>query len=173
MSLSENNELNKLLKYVARSLFKRTTVGATLAKLKTIEMYLSDVTYEEFSGSRASAIKLNRLNNNYSAALKIAQLFVRGFGIQSRVGHDENFGILFDMNRLFEEFITVTCAHFAPRFWHRRSFSETFVACHCVPWTSRMLSSRKRAHSGRDRISLLRALMDRPSSLIPSTSCLI
>lgn len=102
---SENNELNKLFKYVTCALHGITRVAETQSKLKRIELLLAEVADEVIGLDRARRIKLTRLNKGYELSLGLAQMFIAGLRPEPRAGQVNNLGIVFDMNRVFEEFI--------------------------------------------------------------------
>lgn len=102
---TEDNELNRLFKFVGDGLLGVTSAESTYAKLKIIESHLSEVGIEAFTPARANRITLNRQNAHYEICLSLAQMFVGGLSPEPRAGGSRNIGILFDMNKLFEEFI--------------------------------------------------------------------
>jgi 5-methylcytosine-specific restriction enzyme subunit McrC len=102
---SEDNELNRFIKYVTTLLLKCTRVETSFNKLKIIEMCLSDVSYHIFDAHRAEKISLDRFNSNYLTCLNLGKLIIQNSSPQPLVGNRSNPGILFDMNKLFEEFI--------------------------------------------------------------------
>lgn len=102
---SENNELNKCLKFVAIQLLSITKDQETYSKLKTIQSYLLEIENENFDYNRANNIQINRQNSTYKLSIDLAKLFLAGLTPVPKSGASNNLGIYFDMNQLFEAFI--------------------------------------------------------------------
>lgn len=102
---SEDNDLNKLFKFVAKKLTNVTRAESSFTRLRAIVSALSEVGDKQFGPTTANKIELTRLNAGYAIPLRLAKLFVAGFSPEPRSGKEENLGIVFDMNKVFEEFI--------------------------------------------------------------------
>lgn len=102
---SENNELNQLFKFVAKSLSVATRVQSNFTRLKAIVTMFSEVTDCKFTSIQAERLSTTRLNAGYAMPLALAKLFVAGFSPAPNAGASEGIGITFDMNKVFEEFI--------------------------------------------------------------------
>lgn len=96
--------INRLL-HTALLLVTRLTTSPLLAqKLRALRMRFSQV---GTLGSRERAPHpqdLNRMQIRYAPLIALAHLFLDGQYLDARSGHNLAFGLLFDMNRLFERF---------------------------------------------------------------------
>ncbi len=60
-------------------------------------------------------MNINRLTKYYENALKIAEIFLKNSSFSTYKGENENFALLFDMNRLFESYVGE---------WFRKNFEN-------------------------------------------------
>lgn len=86
--------------------------------LRRIMVRLEDVT-ELPIGTAPPTIVLTRLNAPYGPALGLAELVIRNLSIEASVGNQSSVGFLFDMNRVFEDFLTAALTAELERFGGR------------------------------------------------------
>lgn len=112
---SPNNLLNRTFKFVAHALRRLTISSTTRAFLDKILAIYDDVELRPISYSQAKTILLNRNQLIFKDCLDLVLLFLQHCTISL---HDKNFinlAILFDMNKLFEEFVATGLENSFPR----------------------------------------------------------
>jgi 5-methylcytosine-specific restriction enzyme subunit McrC len=103
---TENNLMNQIFKYSTELFFRATSSKYNKKLLEDILIYLCDVDYKKIDLSDFEKIKFTRLNQNYKPILNLCKLIFENMNIQfSAANKLETFVFMFDMNRLFEEFI--------------------------------------------------------------------
>ena len=102
---SEDNPLNRALKYTAYLLANACRDSRTLKKLEQILSLLTEVSFTVISLHDLENIKLTRLNQEYEPLLNLCKLFISRSSVELSVGKISVFSLLFDMNELFEEFV--------------------------------------------------------------------
>lgn len=100
-----DNLLNQTLKFVAHALQKLTSVSQTRQKLLKINAIYDDVTLRAVSYTETQKIILNRNQTIFKEPLELAQMFLQNSTISLHNHTFTNLAILFDMNKLFEEFV--------------------------------------------------------------------
>ena len=97
---------NRLLLSAARRLLRLPGVPSRVrAALLHLTTRLADVTALT-PGDTLPAVRRSRLNDRYQPALRLAGLILQGHSIEMVVGGVRASGFLFDMNRIFEDFLT-------------------------------------------------------------------
>lgn len=103
---SENNTISKALKYTAVSLLRLTTRSSTQLSLHRCIGLLDGVIPEFISPDVLERSVHERRDSNFNALLSLTKFFLKklrpDFGSTTST---EVFGIVFDMNELFEEFV--------------------------------------------------------------------
>ena len=102
---TSDNLLNQTFKFVAQALCLLTTVPATRALLNKILAIYEDVESRAISYAQAKKILLNRNQLIFKGVLDLALLFLQHTTISLHNKTFTNLAILFDMNKLFEEFV--------------------------------------------------------------------
>jgi 5-methylcytosine-specific restriction enzyme subunit McrC len=102
---TEDNPLNRILRYCNHLLRDQTGIPATAAVLRENEILLGDVATVPRTIRDVDGIHLNRLNRQYEPILELCRLLLRQSTVDIRAGALQQITILFDMNRLFEEFV--------------------------------------------------------------------
>lgn len=99
---------NRLVLGAAESLlrFPRIPHGTRL-RLRRVRAALEGVT-PAAPGPDVSAPPPSRLNTRYRSALALAELILRGSSVSTRQGAVTSIAFLFDMNRVFENFLSAT-----------------------------------------------------------------
>ena len=102
-----DNLLNRLLRYVVESLWRLTQDSLNRKHLSDLRYWMDEVTLlPTMSSQDAAKIQLTRLNEHYRPLLNLARLFLDNMGLQLSADSLPSFSFVFDMNQLFERFLT-------------------------------------------------------------------
>jgi 5-methylcytosine-specific restriction enzyme subunit McrC len=124
-----DNALNRVLRYVVEKLWQLTRNSQNRQMLSELRYWMDGVTLPPIvTPQMAKGIALSRLNQQYEPLLNLARLFLEGLGLQLSVSDQTAFAFIFDMNQLFEGFLT----GFIQR--HRRDIlPESLRECRLLP----------------------------------------
>jgi 5-methylcytosine-specific restriction enzyme subunit McrC len=101
-----DNALNRVFRFVVERLWRLTRDGANRQLLGELRQWMEEVTLPaDLTASAASPAALTRLNARFEPLLNLARLFLEGGSLQLAARDFETFAFVFDMNRLFEEFV--------------------------------------------------------------------
>ncbi len=102
-----DNPLNQVFRYVVERLWQLTRDGGNRQILTELRYWMDEVALlPVVTVEMANRIQLSRLNQNYAPLLNLARLFLEQLGLQLSASDVTTFSFVFDMNRLFEEFMT-------------------------------------------------------------------
>lgn len=102
-----DNLLNRLLRYVVESLWRLTQDSLNRKHLSDLRYWMDEVALlPTMSSQDAAKIQLTRLNEHYRPLLNLARLFLDNIGLQLSADSLPSFSFVFDMNQLFERFLT-------------------------------------------------------------------
>lgn len=102
---SENNLLNQLFLFVSTCLYNISNNSYNKKTLKFIINYYSDISFVRFDKFKARKIKLTRNQELFKKPFKLAKMFVEQTSVDLSKNKFENITLVWDMNKLFEEFI--------------------------------------------------------------------
>ena len=102
---SENNILNQLFLYVATSLYEVSKNSENKRVLKLMIDYFADIKMIRFDKFKCNKIRLNRNQILFEKPFKLAKMFVENSSVDLSKNRIENISLVWDMNKLFEEFI--------------------------------------------------------------------
>jgi len=102
---SENNILNQLFLFVAKCLYEISQNSANKRVLKLIIDYFADVKFVRFNKFSCEKIQLTRSQKFFEKPFKLAKMFVEKSSLDLSNNRFENISLVWDMNKLFEEFI--------------------------------------------------------------------
>jgi 5-methylcytosine-specific restriction enzyme subunit McrC len=103
---SPDTPLNQIFRFVVEHLLLRTTDTSNRRLLGDVREWLADVQYPAtVSTAHLRQINFTRLNERFRPAFNLARLFLESRVLQLEVGQHHTFAFMFDMNRLFEEFV--------------------------------------------------------------------
>jgi len=102
----EDNLLNQIFKFTTVSLLKITKNGYNAKILQELSFLFDNVTFKKITESDFQKIKLDRLNSFYEPVLNLAKIFITNSSLEVRSNNIDTFTFVFDMNELFEDFIT-------------------------------------------------------------------
>ena len=97
--------LNQVLKHCNRLLLSATGVADTRVLLLENAALLADVEDQAVHVRDLDDIHLNRLNSRYEPVLAMCRLLLSSSTLDLRAGRITQLAFVFDMNRLFEEFV--------------------------------------------------------------------
>ncbi|HKV37129.1 MAG TPA: hypothetical protein VJP89_22500 [Pyrinomonadaceae bacterium] len=126
---SADNRLNRVFRLVVERLWKLTRDNDNRQMLGELREWMEEVTLvPNVTAESANPSQLTRLNERYRPLLNLARMFLDGGALQMAAGDLATFAFVFDMNQLFEKFIT--------GFVHRHSgeiLSDELKACDFLP----------------------------------------
>lgn len=102
---SENNILNQLFLYVATCLFNISNDSKNKKLLKFVTNYFCDVDLIKLDKFKVRKIILSRNQKLFEKPFKLAKMFIEHSSVDLSKNKIENITLLWDMNKLFEEFI--------------------------------------------------------------------
>ncbi|HEX8188839.1 MAG TPA: hypothetical protein VF586_10840 [Pyrinomonadaceae bacterium] len=101
-----DNALNRVFRFVVERLWRLTRDGANRQLLGELRQWMEEVTLPaDLPAGAAAPALLTRLNARFEPLLNLARLFLAGGSLQLAARDFETFAFVFDMNRLFEEFV--------------------------------------------------------------------
>jgi 5-methylcytosine-specific restriction enzyme subunit McrC len=107
---------NQLLLSAALRLLRAPGVlERTRGALLRLAAQLADVT-ALVRGQPLPAVRFSRLNERYRPAVRLAELVLRGRSIEAEAGGVRATGFLFDMNRVFEDYVTAALKRELPAY---------------------------------------------------------
>lgn len=102
---TDDNSFNRIFKYTVALLQKISTNSSNQQLLMELSFAFNDIAFEVITKEHFQSLNVNRLNRQYLPVLELARLFILNSSLQMTAKDIETFSFVFDMNRLFEEFI--------------------------------------------------------------------
>lgn len=102
---SENNLLNQLFLFVSTCLYNISENSLNKKNLKFIINYYSNIDFVRFDKFKIKNIKLSRNQELFEKSFNLAKMFVEQTSVDLSNNKFENITLVWDMNKLFEEFI--------------------------------------------------------------------
>ncbi|MCB9370420.1 hypothetical protein H6501_02385 [Candidatus Woesearchaeota archaeon] len=102
---TEDNSLNKTFKLTIDKLLKFTQNSKNFKLLTECNLILQDVTLNKLSINDVEKVKFTRLNKQYENIFNLAKLLLFENSIDLNSKDTKTYSLMFDMNKLFEEFI--------------------------------------------------------------------
>jgi 5-methylcytosine-specific restriction enzyme subunit McrC len=103
---STDTPLNQIFQFVSECLLRRSTDLSTCRLLRDIDKWLVDVEHQnKIVQAHLDAVHFTRLNARFQPAFSLARLFVENQAFQLTAGARDTLAFVFDMNRLFEQFV--------------------------------------------------------------------
>ena len=119
---SENNALNQLFLFVSECLYNISGDSHNRKILKFIINYYSDVELVRFDKFKAAKIMLSRNQQLFKKPFSLAKMFVEKTSVDLTKNRFESITMLWDMNKLFEEFVF----EIMKKYEHETGFNFTF-----------------------------------------------
>jgi 5-methylcytosine-specific restriction enzyme subunit McrC len=101
----ENNSLNQLFLFVSTCLYNISNNSYNKKILRFIINYYSDIDLMLFDKFKAEKIKLTRNQTLFKKPFNLAKMFIENTSVDLTKNKFENITLVWDMNKLFEEFI--------------------------------------------------------------------
>lgn len=103
---TDNNELNRIFKYVARMLLFASSNSGNKTLLQNILLIYSEIDdIAKPDEAYLSRVRFTRMNQAYKPIFELAKMFLQNLSSQSLSSKISTFTFMFDMNVLFEQFI--------------------------------------------------------------------
>lgn len=103
---SIDNTLNQIFNTCIRKTIKNVKNSETLKILSHINVIFSEVSYIDISNKKILDYKFSRLNSRFEPSLLLAKMLLNGYSSIGNKGDDKSFAILFEMNDVYERYIT-------------------------------------------------------------------
>lgn len=103
---SIDNTLNQIFNTCIKKIIRNIKSSETLKILSHINVVFSEVGYIDVDNKKILDYKLNRLNSRFETSLLLAKMLLNGFSSIGNKGDDKLFAILFEMNDVYEKYIT-------------------------------------------------------------------
>ena len=103
---SADNSLNRLLACATALLIRRTNVASTQRLLSEIDAHFSDVAPVSVQQALDENIRLDRKDLRWGPCARLARLILNSLYQTVHGGKQEGVALLFDMNKLFEAYVT-------------------------------------------------------------------
>ena len=100
-----DNLMNQILWYGIKVLKQLTFDTNLIQRIRKLELVFPEVKSMPITANHFEIIHLNRKNVIYQKALEIAKIIILNYSPDISVGNDNMLTILFDMNKLWEEYI--------------------------------------------------------------------
>lgn len=102
-----DNPLNRIFRYVVERLWYLTRDSQNRQLLTDLRYWMDEVALlPALSIEEVQNTTLNRLNQQYEPLLNLARLFLERLGLELAASDTNAFAFIFDMNQLFEGFMT-------------------------------------------------------------------
>ena len=103
--LSEDNAYNRILKFVLGMLLKTATGNRAFQQVSELLMRFDPVSDSPADSSSLDSLRFDRLTERYKPIFDQCGYFLKGFYPDVRPGNEPCLSVLFDMNKLFEEYV--------------------------------------------------------------------
>lgn len=103
---SIDNTLNQIFNTCIKKIIRNIKSSETLKILSHINVVFSEVGYIDVNNKKILDYKFNRLNSRFEPSLLLAKILLNGFSSIGNKGDDKSFAILFEMNDVYEKYIT-------------------------------------------------------------------
>ena len=101
-----DNSLNRVFRFVVERLWRLTRDADNRRVLGELRQWMEEVRLPAHVAAREAApVLLTRLNARYEPLLSLARLFLKGGSLRLAAQDFNTYAFVFDMNRLFEEFV--------------------------------------------------------------------
>lgn len=122
---SDDTAMNRIFKAACRALHSVTWTPATQDVLRQCLLLLDGTSDVDVQDAEFGAITINRQNQRFEDVLRFCRLILGGRTPSSKAGATRSFSLLFDMNKVFERFVTaLLCRHVAPRIGDIRVYPQ-------------------------------------------------
>jgi len=102
---SENNLLNQLFYYISHLLYSISSDNDNKRKLKFIVDFFCDIDFKKINQIKIKNLKLTKSQTTFTKPFNLAKMFLENSSIDMSKNKINSIALLWDMNKLFEEFI--------------------------------------------------------------------
>lgn len=103
--LVENNPYNQILKYTLRILNRLAFSGQVKRSVTELLYRFDEIDDATFTADSINSLYMDRATNRFEYIFEQCKWFIQGNGQDVVAGENSSMSLLFDMNRLFEEFV--------------------------------------------------------------------
>ena len=103
--LTEDNLINQTIKYTLRLLKVISRSNSNIDKINQLLFTLAEISDRKIKPEDEERIYFNKINESFRPIIVKCFLFINDFSIDLKAGSTNYGAILFDMNKLFEEFV--------------------------------------------------------------------
>lgn len=103
---SINNKLNKIFNTCIYKIVRNVKNSETIKILSHMQVVFSEVDYIDTSNKENLDYKFTRLNSRFEESFLLAKMILRSYSSIGNKGSDKSFAILFEMNDVYERYIT-------------------------------------------------------------------
>jgi 5-methylcytosine-specific restriction enzyme subunit McrC len=103
--LIEDNRYNRIIKYALQIVAKAAVSGATKRQITELLYRFESVADEAFTVRDLERLQYNRVIERYRYVFEQCAWFIQGLSQDVIAGKKQSLTLLFDMNRLFEDFV--------------------------------------------------------------------
>lgn len=103
--LSEDNAYNRILKFVLVILMRAASENRTFQQVSELLMRFDPISDSSVDSVMLDSLNFDRLTARYEPIFDQCGYFLKGFYPDVRAGKEPCLSVLFDMNRLFEEYV--------------------------------------------------------------------
>ena len=103
--LIDDNKYNQVIKYVLQILIKVTVSGKSKRKITELLYCFDEVSDKTFIADDVLNIPIDRSTSRFKIVFEYCSWFLQGLNPDVVTGEQHSLALLFDMNKLFEEFI--------------------------------------------------------------------
>jgi len=126
-NFTTDNSYNQVIKFVVGLLTKLTRGNVNLNhRLRMLFSTLSEVSDRVCTSAEVRALPRNRLVSRYETIFRLCDWFLAGYSPNIHAGDERMFGLLFNMNLLFERFIAKTLMSVLPEGYVLRAQGPQF-----------------------------------------------
>lgn len=103
---SINNKLNKIFNTCIYKIIRNVKNSETIKILSHMQVVFSEVDYIDTSNKENLDYKFTRLNSRFEESFLSAKMILTSYSSIGNKGSDKSFAILFEMNNVYERYIT-------------------------------------------------------------------
>lgn len=103
---SIDNRLNQIFNTCISNIIMNVRNSDTIKILNHLKVIFSDVSYIDISNRNVLEYKFTRLNSRFEPSFLLAKMILNSYSSIGNKGEDKSFAILFEMNDVYEKYIT-------------------------------------------------------------------
>lgn len=103
--LTQDNPLNQAIKAALRVLQKNALKGGSARSINELLFCFDEIADVAPGSIRWDQLTTDRMSEPYRPLVQLSRLFIEDMSPDITAGHGDGFAVLFDMNKLFEEYV--------------------------------------------------------------------